>query len=59
MGLIVLLVLAVGLGVAMAQGKSPVVTQTAFAKIDTNGDGVIAVQEFDYYYAAQDAKAKK
>ena len=50
MGLLVLLVLTVGLGVAMAQGKSPVVTQTAFAKIDTNGDGIITVAEYDAYW---------
>ncbi len=50
MGLVVMLVLAVGLGVAMAQGKSPVVTQTAFAKIDTNGDGIITVAEYDAYW---------
>ena len=50
MGLLVMLVLAVGPGVAMAQGKPPVVTQTAFAKIDTNGDGIITVAEYDAYW---------
>jgi Ca2+-binding EF-hand superfamily protein len=34
----------------MAQGKSPVVTQTAFSKIDTNGDGIITVAEYDAYW---------
>jgi len=30
-----------------------------FKDMDKNGDGVIAVQDFDYHYEAQDAKAKK
>ncbi|MDQ1277091.1 MAG: hypothetical protein QG555_130 [Thermodesulfobacteriota bacterium] len=49
-GLVFLLILTFGLGVAMAQGKSPVVTQTAFAKIDTNGDGIITVAEYNAYW---------
>jgi len=49
-GLVFMLILTVGMGVAVAQGKSPVITQTAFAKIDTNGDGVITVAEYDAYW---------
>ena len=49
-GLVVLLLLTVGLGTAAAQGKSPVVTQTSFARIDTNGDGIITVAEYEAYW---------
>ncbi len=47
---VTLLVLVVGLGVAMAQGKKPVITQTAFAKMDTDGNGVITVAEYAAYW---------
>jgi len=48
--IVALLVLGVGMGGAMAQGKKPVATQTAFSKMDTDGNGVITVAEYAAYW---------
>jgi Ca2+-binding EF-hand superfamily protein len=55
------LVLALGLGGAMAQEKKPIATQTAFSKMDVNGDGVLTVAEFGAYWKGrfQDIDANK
>jgi Ca2+-binding EF-hand superfamily protein len=48
--LAVLLAASFGLGSALAQDKKPLVTQTAFTKIDANKDGVITVAEYNAYW---------
>ncbi len=50
MVVVVLLTLVIGVGGVMAKDEKVVVTQTAFTKIDTNGDGVITVAEYGAYW---------
>ncbi|MFH1081372.1 MAG: hypothetical protein V1766_14145 [Pseudomonadota bacterium] len=59
--MVMFLVLAIGLGGPMAQEKKPIATQTAFSKMDANGDGVLTVAEFGAYWKGrfQDIDADK
>jgi Ca2+-binding EF-hand superfamily protein len=50
MALILCLCLAIGVGGAMAQTKGPVVTQTAFSKIDADKNGVVTVAEYAAFW---------
>jgi Ca2+-binding EF-hand superfamily protein len=60
-GFVILMVLAFGSGFAMAQGTLPVAAQMAFTRIDTNGDGVITVAEYNAYWTGffKDSDADK
>ena len=49
-GFVMLMVLAVVPGFTMAQGTPLAATQTAFAKMDANGDGVVTVAEYNAYW---------
>lgn len=59
--MVMLLVLTVCLGGLMAQEKRPVATQTAFSKMDANGNGVLTVAEYGAYWKGrfQDIDANK
>jgi hypothetical protein len=47
--MLVLLLLTVGLGVALAQDK-PILAETAYTKMDADGNGEITVAEFKAYW---------